>query len=116
MVKGTTTDFSRERGAFHVLPADYGEDSIQVHVRDLKALFFVRRWEGDRYYDEDQAWKVKTSGSRVEVTFRDGEFMRGFTVDSAEDEQGFFMDPVDARSNNERVFVVYRAVERVDFV
>ena len=71
---------------------------------------------GDRYYDEDNSWAPSTEGSRVEVTFRDGEVVRGFTVDAVEDQQGFFMDPVDPGSNNARMYVVYRAVEKVDFV
>jgi hypothetical protein len=116
MVKGTTADFEHGRRAFHVLPADPDADRVQVLVKELKAVFFVQRLQGDRYYDEDRSWDPATDGSKVEVTFRDGEVVRGFTVDSVEDQQGFFMDPVDRGSNNERLYVVYRAVEKVDFV
>ncbi len=116
MVKGATSDFGRDRRAFHVQPMDVDEDRVMVLVKDLKALFFVNSLVGDRYYDEDNSWDPSTEGSRVEVTFRDGEVVRGFTVDAVEDQQGFFMDPVDPGSNNARMYVVYRAVEKVDFV
>ncbi len=115
MVKGVTRDFDHGRRAFHIQPQDPTEDCVQVYVRDLKAVFFVQRWQGDRYYDEHSEW-TQGAGSRVEVTFRDGEQLRGFTVDPMDDQQGFYLQPVDRNSNNERVYVVYRSVQRVDFV
>ena len=115
MVKGVTRDFEHGRRAFHVQPEDIAEDRVLIYVCELKALFFVQSTHGDRYYDEHREW-TRGGGGRVEVTFRDGERLRGFALDGANDDQGFLMQPVDRQSNNERVYVVYRAVDRVDFV
>ena len=53
--------------------------------------------------------------SFVQVTFKDGETLVGATQGYQPDRPGFFLTPADPKSNNERIFVVTKAVARVSF-
>src|SRR5437762_8105831 len=46
MLNGTTQDFFPNRPTFHVLPMD-GGSGLEVRCSQLKALFFVKSFEGD---------------------------------------------------------------------
>ena len=116
LVKGYTFDFGPSQPRFHVFaqPSASGT-STQVLVRDLKALFFVRDLVGDPGRHDSQGLPPgdASAGRHVEIRFRDGEVMVG-TVDSpTTDAPGFFLVPVDAESNNLRVYVVAAATRAV---
>jgi hypothetical protein len=49
----------------------------------------------------------------VEVTFADGEILVGSTMGYDPNRQGFFLFPVDPKSNNMRVYAVCSAVKQV---
>jgi hypothetical protein len=49
------------------------------------------------------------------VTFLDDEVLSGTTMNYRPDGPGFFLTPGDAGANNERVFVVSRAIRHVRF-
>lgn len=118
IVKGMTTDFDRSSQRFHVEPTCNSYVETVVDVRRLKAVFFVRKLEGDRYYDEDNEFDEmgRPVGSvRVTVKFRDGEVLRGYTHEKERRGEGFFMIPSDPNSNNRRIFVVYGAVQDLYF-
>jgi hypothetical protein len=55
-------------------------------------------------------------GRKVEVIFKDGEALVGSTQGYQADRPGFFMVPADPQSNNERIFVVAKAVQKVSFL
>jgi hypothetical protein len=117
IVKGYTNDFFPKKPAFHVGsgPSDKG---IQVSVQDLKAVFFVRDFEGNPGYDESMAFPEGRSvqGRKVQVTFKDGETLTGAVLGYDPNRPGFFMIPPDERSNNLRIFVVSAAVNKFDFL
>ncbi len=117
IVKGYTNDFFPKKPAFHVGsgPSDKG---IQVSVQDLKAVFFVRDFEGNPDYDESMAFPEGRSvqGRKVQVTFKDGETLTGAVLGYDPNRPGFFMIPPDERSNNLRIFVVSAAVNKFDFL
>ena len=46
MIKGTTGDFLPYRNMFHLSPEGDPSTSVQVFVDDLKAVFFVKMFEG----------------------------------------------------------------------
>ena len=118
VLKGTTQDFSPSDPEFHLLPD--GDDNATPHevpVRALKALFFVKSWDGDsKRVDDNRFHLVSGQGRRMLVTFADGEVMAGFTMGYGLNKPGFFLVPADPKSNNARVFVVKSAVTRVEFV
>jgi hypothetical protein len=87
-------------------------------VKDLKALFFVKTFEGDNEYDERKEFITGdlAQGRKVEVTFVDGEIIQGSTVGYDPQRPGFFLLPVDKRSNNTRIFVVTSSVTNLRFL
>src|SRR5512142_884054 len=78
LLKGTTTNFSPTREKFHVAMPD--GRSVEVFLDKVKAVFFVRRLEGDRSYDERKSLSgVRGFGKKVRCEFPDGEVIAGFT-------------------------------------
>ncbi len=115
LVKGTTEDFFPDKPEFHVHEVGNERAPAQkIAIRDLKAVFFVRSYEGNReHVDDDDLSQAKGQGRKIEVVFKDGEVLRGFTVGYNRMKQGFFMIPADPESNNARVYVINAAVREV---
>ena len=116
VVKGTTQDFSVSRDSFHVIPPDVGATPIRVNVPALKAVFFVKDHTGDKDYNEKKAFEKLVPGRKLQVTFRDGEVLVGSSTAYDAARPGFFMTPADPKSNNDRIFVVMKAVRAVAFI
>jgi len=115
ILKGSTYDFSPVRQRFHFGPINSSDDPIEVTMRELKAVFFVKDFEGNPSYKERKDFTEgdQTYGQKVEVTFADGERLVGTTTSYDLERLGFFLFPVDQKSNNIRVFVVSTAVSNV---
>lgn len=111
VVKGFTNNFFPNRPVFHLKPPD-SDSGVEISVRDLKAVFFVKDFAGNPAYNEkkDFSGEKKPTGRRVEVTFTDGETLVGSTLGYDPARPGFFITPPDEQSNNIRVFVVSSAV------
>lgn len=117
MLKGTTRDFTPNRGEFHVHPDGNERSPVKVPFAALKAVFFVKSFTGRKeHVENNDVARARGTGRRVVVTFKDGETVAGFTVGYAADRPGFFIVPADPASNNVRVFVINAAVDRVEFV
>ena len=116
VLKGTTQDFSVSRDSFHVIPPDAGATPIRVYVPALKAVFFVKDHTGDKDYNEKKAFEKLVPGRKLQVTFRDGEVLVGSSTAYDAARPGFFMTPADPKSNNDRIFVVMKAVRSVAFI
>jgi hypothetical protein len=118
LLKGTTRDFSAGKPVFHVFQdEDMKSPPIRVLLADLKAVYFVRSLTGDKDHHERLDLDAsRGQGRPLRVTFHDGEVSMGFTVGYAPDRPGFFLVPVDPDSNNLRVFVVRKAVAKVEFL
>jgi hypothetical protein len=91
---------------------DPDAEGLEVAVQDLKAVFFVRTFEGDPRYDESKdLYQDRPLDTRkVSVRFRDGEELVGHTRQLDRHRAGLFFTPLDPRSNNLRVFAVFDAV------
>ena len=118
VLKGTTQDFAPNNTTFHLFTdGDETAEPLEVPIGALKALFFVKTWDGDSNRVDDNRFRlVSGRGRRMLVTFADGEVMAGFTMGYGLNKPGFFLVPADPKSNNARVFVVTSAVTRVEFV
>jgi PilZ domain len=118
IVKGYSQDFHPSRPQFSLWPSINAtpKERIVVAVARLKALFFVRDFEGNPKYQESKAFGTRGQGRRVEVTFADGEVVLGTTLNYRPDTHGFFVSPADPASNNTRIFVVTTALRRVRFL
>jgi hypothetical protein len=115
VLKGTTHDFAPQKPFFHL--SIWGEPNakaITVPIGALKALFFVKSYQGDpKRIDDNDLASARGQGRKVMVTFNDGEVICGFTSAYSKDKAGFFLIPADAKGNNARVFVLTAAVRKV---
>jgi hypothetical protein len=106
-------DFDPEQSSLRLVPlTEPDADDIEIQVKDLKALFFVRTFEGDPSHDESKdLYQARPPGTRkVSVRFRDGEELIGYTRQLDRHRSGLFFTPLDSRSNNLRVFAVFDAL------
>lgn len=120
IIRGHANDFSPASPSFHVHPIELGlaDKGIEVAMKELKALFFVKDFAGSRaYIDRKEFTKgQQLSGRKVEVTFADGEVLIGSVLGYDTRRLGFFVTPADSQSNNLRVFVVSAAVKNFRYL
>lgn len=102
--------------------------TLSVRLDDVKAVFFVRSFEGDHEYKERKSYGATPSkGQRVFVKFGDGESLvgfldgevpwdKGFFLSKQRDQKGFYLLPADEDANNVKVFVVASSVVDVTVV
>jgi hypothetical protein len=117
VVKGTTADFNPTKDAFHVTEHDAAPDAqpILVLTQQLKALFFVKDFAGDSSRDKTAASTAPRPalGRKIKVVFKDGEVLVGTTAGYQPGRTGFFIEPEDAGTNEERCFVITQAAEEI---
>ena len=116
VLKGSTQNFFPNKDRFHLSLADKSSGSpIEIFMRELKAVFIVRDFEGNPDYQERKEFfgEEKTLGRKVEVFFQDGEVLVGSTLSYDLKRPGFFIFPADPQSNNLKAFVVSSAVKYV---
>ena len=120
VVKGMTADFFPGKDIFHVsvAGAPVDADPIEVRMRDLKALFFVKEYEGDPAHVEQNEFDPARppAGRQIRVRFKDGEVLIGTTTGYQPGRPGFFISPADPESNIERCYVVTAATQEVGFI
>jgi len=110
IVKGYTYDFSPNKDIFHVVDAKDKERVTEISPSQLKALFFVKTFEGNKNHPGPGEFSMEhfknSPGLKVKVTFFDHEVMYGSTHGYAPNRKGFFISPANKQINNDRVFVV----------
>jgi hypothetical protein len=116
LLRGFTNDFHASRPHLHLSSHPTAGNAAFVPLSQLKALFFVRDFNGNPRHVEERQFIQRPQGRKIEVTFRDGEVLVGSTLNYRPDGQGFFVQPADARSNNLRVFVTHAAIRHRRFV
>jgi hypothetical protein len=117
VVKGTTADFNPNKDAFHVTEHGAAPDArpILVLTQQLKALFFVKDLDGDPFRVKPAASNPSRPafGRRIRVVFKDGEVLVGTTAGYQPGRTGFFIEPEDADTNEERCFVITQAAGEI---
>jgi hypothetical protein len=117
VLKGYTRDFSPDKQIFRISPSidKPSKEGTKIQMLDLKALFFVRDFVGNPLYNEQKHFPQDKQflGRKIELTFKDDEVLVGTTVRYAPQRLGFFLFPVDPKSNNFRVFVISAAVRKI---
>jgi hypothetical protein len=111
--KGVTHDFSPKQDSFHVLPAEGGGVPVRVQMQDMKAMFWVRDYLGNREFVARREFNPDRAGEgrRAIVTFADGETMWGTVTEDDPELPGFFFVPSDERDNNLKVFVIRKSLK-----
>jgi hypothetical protein len=117
ILKGYAGDFDPDQPRFRLALAQSASDeAAEIQLSDLKAVFFVRSFEGDPAYAESRdLYQARPPGTRkIRVEFADGEVVVGYTTTRDSRRFGLFFSPLDPKSNNLRVFAVTVAVARVE--
>jgi len=84
---------------------------FSIDIENLKAIFFVRDFEGQVDVKKKQGFHTTHAfGIKTVVKFQDGEVLYGFSVDYSPYTKGFFILPADAESNNIKTFVPNKSV------
>jgi hypothetical protein len=91
-----------------------GEERL-VPFAEVKAVFFVRSFTGDRKRREKKDYGPGSPrfGESVRVTFLDGETLNGRAVGYRPEDRGFYFKPADPESNNEIVYIPQASVKEV---
>lgn len=114
ILKGVTQDFLPSRESFHLLPAEGGGVPMRIRLDDMKALFYVKDYIGNRdFVARRQFDDAKRAGRRAILTFTDGEVLWGTVGEGGERDAGFYFFPVDEDDNNIRIFVIRSSVKEL---
>lgn len=120
VLKGFTSNFMPNKDSFHLTPSDekLGAQIHAVHIKECKAVFFVRDFVGKSQYQDRKEFQAdKTAGGRkIKVVFKDKEVLVGTTQGYQPGRPGFFLFPADPESNNDRCFVVSAATQAIWFI
>ena len=120
ILKGYTQNFFPNKPTFHVnlLGTAGSGNLVEVNIEDLKAVFFVRDFLGNKKHVERKKLAIgdRPQGRLMEVTCKDGEVMVGTTTGYDPKRPTFFLFPIDPSTNNVRVFMVTSAVRTARFL
>jgi hypothetical protein len=113
VLRGVTSDFTPLKTFFN-LKLENGETKI-IDTDELKAVFFIKEPESDPHAEDTYKNIANYGGKKVKVHFNDGEVIVGYTMEYMSDYHGFFITPADQESNNERIFVMTAATDKITF-
>jgi hypothetical protein len=112
--KGITHDFDPAGPTFYLLPAEGGGVPRKIELEQMKALFYVKDYMGNRdYVARRQFDEAMRSGRRAIVLFSDGEEVWGTVGEDVDHGPGFFFYPADPQDNNVRIFVVRSSLKEL---
>lgn len=118
IVKGYTYDFNPNKEIFHVTEAQDPNRVFEVSTSFLKAVFFVKTFEGNKGHPGPADFSMESfkssPGLKVKVTFFDHEVMYGSTHGYSPQRKGFFISPANKEINNDRVFVIKESTVEVE--
>lgn len=119
LLKGFTADFIAGKELFHVAETASALDKpVEVHLSDLKAVFFVKDLGGNPEHKERLSFdpSKRVPGRKIFVLFKDGEQIVGLTQAYQPGRPGFFLVPADPVSNNVRIYIVSSATQEIKFL
>jgi hypothetical protein len=114
VAKGKTSDFFPNKTQFHL--EEMKGEIVEISIEDLKAVFFVKDFKGNKNHEDNYNDEIAAGGRKIKVHFSDGETVVGYTLGYSPDRQGFYLTPADLQGNNERIFVVKSATEKIEFL
>ena len=91
------------------------EEKVKIPKTQMKALFFVRKFSGNKEYSEVKFFESqpRIDGLWVRLTFYDLELIEGIVANSIQFliDDGFYLKPPDPNSNNRLMYVVKSALK-----
>ncbi|MEN8264600.1 MAG: hypothetical protein ABFR82_14190 [Nitrospirota bacterium] len=124
LIKGQTSDFSPLKNFFHLEMMGGQKIKVEIEnlkvveidVSELKAAFFVKDFDGNKDRQDSYEDEIPGAGKKIEVKFNDGEVITGFAMSYSSERHGFFLTPADLKGNNERIFIIKSATEKITFL
>lgn len=120
VLKGHTDNFSPAGLRFSLKLVDDGGDGkpVMVELAQVKGLFFVRSFTGNRTRQDRKAFDVSApfQGRRIKVTFNDGETVLGSAPAIDPMSIGFFLFPADNQANTIKIYVINGNVKETKFL
>jgi len=119
VLKGQANDFLPTKDLFHLRRVDEAAAKpVEVHLRELKAIFFVREFAGNPQQRDRKEFTSSqpVMGRKIQVLFKDGELLVGTTHGYQAGRPGFFVTPADPKSNNTRCFVISAATQKISLL
>jgi len=116
-IKGLAFDFGPNKSVVHIADERDTKQVTEIPTTELKAVFFVKTFEGDPRHESPDFSKEnldEVPGTKLKVTFLDGEVMFGTTNGYSATRPGFFLIPVDKTGNNIRAYVYRTGTESVE--
>ena len=116
-----TLERGHARFFFHVQDqaemTDLDGNRKKIDLNRVKAVFFVKQFEGDPEYGERKEFAddSPTFGQRIQIVFIDGEILLGRAMGYRPEEKGFYFKPADPKSNNQVIFVPVSALKEVRY-
>jgi len=91
------------------------EQIIKIPKKSMKALFFVKKFSGNKEYSEVKFFEnqPKIEGLWVRLTFYDDEMIEGIVSNTIQFlmDDSFYLKPPDPNSNNRMMYVVKGALK-----
>ena len=125
IIKGYIRNFIAEESFVTLEEAGICKEQ-SIPIGELKAIFFVKTFEGVSGHRDKKAYGIRNNiGRKVYIRFNDGESMIGFLEGDVPWKKGFFLSkpdrkvkgffliPVDSESNNIKVFVVGSSIRDI---
>ncbi|MFZ7121280.1 MAG: DUF6982 domain-containing protein [Eubacteriaceae bacterium] len=121
IIKGWLNNFNPNREIFFINPLKEYSDKLKLDIKlqDLKAIFFVKDFVGDKDYQKVRTFEnyndITPTQRRIIVHLKGNEVLYGTSYSYNPTKVGFFVYPIDPMDNNIRIFVISSAVEKVEF-
>ena len=107
--KGLPRDSFRRTHGEDISISSLTENEIEVPKREMKALFFFRKFSGKKEYSDVKFFEnqPRIEGLWVRITFCDNEMIEGIVSNSRRLllDDTFYLKPTDPNSNNQLVCV-----------
>ena len=118
LLKGTISNFSPFfLSYFQLVQLELlNGDSVIVNIDKIKAVFFVKSFEGNKEYKYKYEDELLWVGDKITLKFDDGEKMVGYSQDFEFTPKGYFITPADVNGNNTYVFASKSAIDSVSFL
>ena len=114
LLKGKITNFSTLHDFFQLELLN--GDSVMVSIDKIKAIFFVKSFEGNKQYTYKYEDNFLWVGDKITFKFDDGEKMVGYSQDFEFTPKGYFITPADVNGNNTYVFASKSAIGSMSFL